>query len=280
MRAWPYPHTRTRPVLILSRSLSISLRLSLAGPCGGQSGARGQRGPRRRRGGWVTVEQKVALPPPPWRAVRGIRLLHQVSSSGAWDLAPPSGPPSSAASSCSSKLPPARALPSLSLSPLISALVHCTRCHMPWHADNGALLELMEDVQIWKAMSEYAVAPVSSGGSDGSSLKRDRGGAQWRQGVRGSRGDEAPVLEAVEALPLLPSPRRPHCSNCAMVETLPLLDEGLRRSGNSVYLDRCRRAGPDLGPTCLDLGSDFFLKTNFGCQLGTGDMKNNLLFVS
>jgi hypothetical protein len=49
--------------------------------------------------------------------------------------------------------------------------------------------------------------------------------------------DEAPLLKAVEALPLLPSPRRPHYSNCATVETLPLLDGGLRRSGNNVYLD-------------------------------------------
>jgi hypothetical protein len=30
---------------------------------------------------------------------------------------------------------------------------------------------------------------------------------------------------------------RPHCSNCATVETLPLLDGGPRRSGNNVYLD-------------------------------------------
>jgi hypothetical protein len=56
---------------------------------------------------------------------------------------------------------------------------------------------------------------------------------------------------AVEAM-------RPHCSNCATVETLPLLDGDPRRSGNSVYLDGRRRAGPDLGPTCPDLGSDFF----------------------
>jgi hypothetical protein len=41
-------------------------------------------------------------------------------------------------------------------------------------------------------MSEYAVAPVSSGGS---SMKRDRGGARRRQGVRGGRGDEAPLLQ-------------------------------------------------------------------------------------
>jgi hypothetical protein len=37
---------------------------------------------------------------------------------------------------------------------------------------------------------------------------------------------------------------RPHCSNYATVETLPLLDGGPRRSGNSVYLDGRRRAGP------------------------------------
>jgi hypothetical protein len=100
--------------------------------------------------------------------------------------------------------------------------------------------------------------PVSSGGNGSSSLKRDGGGAQRRQGVRGGRGDETPLLEAVEALLLLPSPRRPHCSNCATVETLPLLDRGPRRSGNNVYLDGHRRAGPDLRPTCPDLSSDFF----------------------
>jgi hypothetical protein len=98
--------------------------------------------------GWVAVERKVTLPPPPRRAVRGIRLLHQVS----------------------------RPL-SLSLPPLISVLIHCAMCRVPWQADNGALLELTEDVQIWKAMSEYAVAPVSSGSS---SLKRDGGGARRR----------------------------------------------------------------------------------------------------
>jgi hypothetical protein len=125
-----------------------------------------------------------------------------------------------------------------------------------------ALLELTEDVQIWKVMSEYAVAPVSSSGSGGSSLKRDRCGAQRRQGVHDGRGDEASLLEAVEALPLLLSPRMPHCSNCATVETLPLLDGGLRRSSNNVYLNGRRRAGPDLGPTCPDLGSDFFIFEN------------------
>jgi hypothetical protein len=121
--------------------------------------------------GWVAIERKVALPPPPRRAVRGIWLLHHVSS-------PLLGAP-----------------PSLSLPPLISVLVHCARCCVPWHADNGALLELTKDVQIWKAMSEYAVAPVSSGGSGGSSLKRDRGGARRRQGLRGGRCDEAPLLQ-------------------------------------------------------------------------------------
>jgi hypothetical protein len=175
--------------------------------------------------GWVAVERKVALPPPPRRTVRGIRLLHQVSFSGARDLAPPSGPPSSTASSCSSKLPPTRgAALSLSLSPLISVLIHCARCRVPWHADNGGLKRR------W-------CSAVSSGDSGGSSLKRDGGGAWRRQGVRGGRGDEAPLLEAVKALSLLPSLRRPHCSNCATVETLPLLDGGPRRSGNSVYLD-------------------------------------------
>jgi hypothetical protein len=38
---------------------------------------------------------------------------------------------------------------------------------------------------------------------------------------------------AVEAM-------RPHCSNCATVETLPLLDGRPRRSGNSVYPDERR----------------------------------------
>jgi hypothetical protein len=67
----------------------------------------------------------------------------------------------------------------------------------------------------------------------------------------------------------------PHCSNCVTVETLPLLDGGPRRSGNNVYLDGRRRAGPDLS-------SDFFLflKTDFGYRLGTADTKNNLFFVS
>jgi hypothetical protein len=102
--------------------------------------------------GWVTVEVKVALPPPPRRAAREIRLLHQgddlllrrgclISSPSSWPISspspsarvPPSGPPSSAASSCSSKLPLLERRP-LSLPPLISVFVHCARCRVPWHA--------------------------------------------------------------------------------------------------------------------------------------------------
>jgi hypothetical protein len=135
MRARPYPHTRTRPLLILSRSLSVSLLQVHA-----EANAEHEVGVTLDgvAEGWVAVERKVTLPPPPRRAVRGIRLLHQVSSSGARDPALPSGSPSSTTSSCSSKLPPARgAALSLSLPPLISVLVHCVRCRMPWHADNG-----------------------------------------------------------------------------------------------------------------------------------------------
>jgi hypothetical protein len=119
--------------------------------------------------------------------------------SGARDPAPPP-----------SKLPLARgAALSLSLPPLISVLVHCARCHVPWHADNGALLELTEDVQIWKVMSEYAVAPVSSGGSGGSSLKRDGGGARRRQGVCDGRDDEAPLLQLRDGRDSPTARRRP-----------------------------------------------------------------------
>jgi hypothetical protein len=112
---------------------------------------------------------------------------------------------------------------------------------VPWHADGSTLLELTEDVQIWKAMSEYAAAPVSGGDSSG--LKRDGGGAQRRQGVRSGRGDEAPLLpllEAVEVLPLLPSSRRPHCSNCTAVEALHCSTEARgdpATVSNRVYLD-------------------------------------------
>jgi hypothetical protein len=60
----------------------------------------------------------------------------------------------------------------------------------------------------------------------------------------------------------------PHFSNCATVETLPLLDGGPRRSGNSVYLDRRWRAGPDLGSTGPDLGSDFFFENRFWVSAG------------
>jgi hypothetical protein len=220
------PHTDAARPYPLSLSLSQSLSVSLS-QVHAEANAEHEVGVALDgvAEGWVAVERKVALPPPPRRAVRGIRLLHQVSSSGARDPAPPSGPPSSTASSCSSKLPLLLgAPPFLSLPPLIFVLVHCTRCRVPWHADNGGLK--------WRWCSA-----VSSGNNDGSSLKRDGGGARWWQGVRGGRGDEAPLLEAIEALPLLPSPRRPHCSNCETVETLPLLNGGLRRSGNSVYLN-------------------------------------------
>jgi hypothetical protein len=183
------PHTRTRPVLILSRSLSLSRRSTWTRFS--EASAEHEVGVALDgvAEGWVAVERRVALPPPPRRAVRGIRLLHQggylllrrgclISSPPSWPISspspsarvPPSGPPSSVASSCSSKLP-LLGLRSLSLPPLISILVHCVRCHVPRHADGGTLLELTEDVQIWKAMSEYAAAPVSCDGSGGSGLK-------------------------------------------------------------------------------------------------------------
>jgi hypothetical protein len=130
-------------------------------------------------------------------------------------------------------------------------------------------------------MSEYAVAPVSSDGG-GSSLKRDGGGAQRRKEYATIEAMRPHCSRQSRRSHCSPSPRRPHCSNCATVETLPLLDGGLRRSDNSVYLDGRRRAGPDLGPTCPDLSSDFFLflKTDFRCRVGTADTKNNLIFVS
>jgi hypothetical protein len=108
--------------------------------------------------GWAAVECKVALPPPPRRAAYGVRLLHQGGdlflrrgcliaspSPSVWALS--SGPTSSAASSCSSK-PPLLGHRPLSLPPLISVLIHCVRCRVPWHTDGSALLELTEDVQI------------------------------------------------------------------------------------------------------------------------------------
>jgi hypothetical protein len=71
MRARPYPHTRTQSVLILSHSLDLDLSSSLS-----------HKSTRMRFSeasmehevsvaldgiaeGWVTVERKVALPPPP-----------------------------------------------------------------------------------------------------------------------------------------------------------------------------------------------------------------------
>jgi hypothetical protein len=73
----PYPHTRTRPILILSSSLSVSLSQVHA-----EANAEHEVGVALDgvAEGWVAVERKVAIPPPPRRAVRGIRLLHQVSS--------------------------------------------------------------------------------------------------------------------------------------------------------------------------------------------------------
>jgi hypothetical protein len=196
--------------------------------------------------GWVTVERKVALPPQPRRAASGIIMFFAAGVSSHLRQAGPSHllrhllgrHPLSHLHRRHHHVqvssPLLRCHP-LSLPPLISVLVHCVRCHMSWHADGGMLLVLTEDVQIWKAMSEYAAAPVSSGGSGDSGLKQDGGGARRRQGIRGGRGgqgDEAPLLpllEAVEALPLLSSPRRPHCFNCTVVEALPLFDGGPRR---------------------------------------------------
>jgi hypothetical protein len=44
-----------------------------------------------------------------------------------------------------------------------------------------------------------------------------------------------------------------------------------------VYLDGRRRAGPDLGPTCPDLGSNFFyLKKRFWMSAGNNRYKNDL----
>jgi hypothetical protein len=138
---------------------------------------------------------------------------------------------------------------------------------MPWHADGGALLKLMKDVEIWKAMSKCAVAPVSSSGSG---LKRDGGGARRRQGVHDSRGDEAPLLEAVEVLPLLDEgPRRPTWrleeirQQCLTASTLTGIDEQ-----GSIWAQRAQ------------IWALFFKKNDFGCRLGIADTKNDLFFVS
>ncbi len=80
---------------------------------------------------------------------------------------------------------------------------------------------------------------------------------------------------AVEAM-------RPHCSNCATVETLPLLDGGLRRPmwrpeeirqqrptvSTSMGVDE---QGPIWAPIFF-----LFLKNDFECRLGTADTKNDL----
>jgi hypothetical protein len=204
--------------------------------------------------------------------VREIRLLHQVSSSGARDPAPPSGSPSSTTSSCSSKLPLLGRRP-LSLShhsSPSSSTAQGVMCHDTLTtARSSSSRRTSKSGRPCRSTRWFR---SQAGGSDGSSLKRDGGGARRWQGVCG---------RAVEALPLLPSPRRPHCSNCATVKTLPLLDGGPRRSGNRVYLNGRWRARPDLRPTCLDLGSDFlFLKNDFRCRLGTTDIKNHSFFIS
>jgi hypothetical protein len=168
--------------------------------------------------GWVTVERKVALPPPPRRAgsdssTKVAICFFTVGVSSHLRQADPS---------------------------------HLLR-HLLGHHPLGHLHRRHHHVQVSLLLVRRPLSlPPLHGGRPhleghvgvrgGSDLKRDGGGAWWRQGEHGGRGDEAPLLpllEAVEALPLLPSPKRLHCSSVA-VETLPLLDRGLRRSGNNV----------------------------------------------
>jgi hypothetical protein len=123
--------------------LSLSLHLSLTCPhgCGsrGQRGARGRPGPRWRHGGvgcrraqggsraqgGPSSTTKVSgardpAPSPRWRSASLPWVSHlisaklPISSPSPFARAPPSGQPSSAASSCSSKLSPAQVPPSLS----------------------------------------------------------------------------------------------------------------------------------------------------------------------
>jgi hypothetical protein len=170
MWARPYPHTWTRPILIFSRSrslsLSISLRLSLVGPHGRGSQkpawstkltwpsttSRRDRSPSSARWPFLhhhgerhvrsSSSTKVAI----CFFTAGVSShLRQAGPSPPSARVSPSGPPSSVASSCSSKLTLLECCP-LSLPPHISVLVHCARCRVPWHADGGALLELTEDV--------------------------------------------------------------------------------------------------------------------------------------
>jgi hypothetical protein len=97
-----------------------------------------------------------------------------------------------------------------------------------WHADDGALLELTKDIQIWKTMSEYSAAPVSS------EMEMVLGG-----------GKEYAMIEAVGVM-------RPEEARAAA--------RGDRATASDrVYLDGRRRAGLNLGPTCPNLGSDFFI---------------------
>jgi hypothetical protein len=196
--------------------------------------------------GWVAVERKVALPPPPRRAGSGssTKVVICFFTAGV--------------SSHLRQVDP-------------SHLLH----HLLGHHPLGHLHRQHHHVQVSPLLVRrpLSLPPLHGerphleghvGVRGGSGLKRDGGGARWRQGEHGGRGNEAPLLplfEAVEALPLLPSPKRPHCSNCTAVEALPLLDGGMRRSGNNVrphLLDGCRQAGLDLGPTCSDLGFNFF----------------------
>jgi hypothetical protein len=98
--------------------------------------------------------------------------------------------------------------------------------------------------------------------------------------IKPTQSSLLPLLEAVEALPLLPSLRRSHCSNCAAVEALPLLDVGLRRPARRPEEIRQQRPtastsmGVDeQGPIWAPI---FFLKNDFECRLGTADTKNDL----
>jgi hypothetical protein len=157
----------------------------------------------------------------------------------------------------------------LSLPPLIFVLVHCARCHVPWHADGGALLELTEDVQIWKAMSEYAAAPVSSktevvldGGKEYAAIEaveatRPHCSHCWRQ----SRRSHCSCRRGGPTAPTARRSRQSHCSTeaCAAARGDPTT------ASNRVYLDGRRQTGPDLSPTCSGLRFFLFLKNDFEC---------------
>jgi hypothetical protein len=127
-------------------------------------------------------------------------------------------------------------------------------------------------------MSEYAVAPVSSGGG-GSSLKRDGGGAQRRKEYAMVEAMRPHCSRQSRRSHCSPSPRRPHCSNCATVETLRRRPEEIRQQRLPRRTSACRaRSGPNVPRS--ELRFFLFLKTDFGCRLRTADTKNNLFFVS